>query len=213
MWQVPRWFLKLTLESELEYLPGRVMPMLLSNIRNWTPRKPVHWTQVIILLAKGWPFWEFATSYLPKSMCTFINASKTHLCFTVYTLHHEGALLPARKVDSTLSEWGMLSNHAKSALENANFSKSAGTGRLKFNWSNISSFCFTPGFMRKAKDSLDKTGQFHIAKKQIPSILGPVQVRPVLSHMQLDSVDLLRTLLAVILDRITIYTAFLSGGD
>ena len=52
----------------------------------------------------------------------------------------------------------------------------AGTGRLKYNWSNISSFCFTIGFIRKANDNLERTGQYHIARKKIPSVLGPVDV-------------------------------------
>ena len=47
---------------------------------------------------------------------------------------------------------------------------------LKYNWANISSFCFSTEFIKRAKDHLEETGQYHIAKKKIPSILGPVQV-------------------------------------
>ena len=47
---------------------------------------------------------------------------------------------------------------------------------LKYNWANISSFCFSTEFIKRAKEHLDQTGQYHIAKKKIPSVLGPVQV-------------------------------------
>lgn len=52
----------------------------------------------------------------------------------------------------------------------------AESGRLKYNWANISSFCFTTEFIKRAKDHLEQTGQFHIARKKICSVLGPVQV-------------------------------------
>ena len=54
--------------------------------------------------------------------------------------------------------------------------KNAETGKLKYNWANISSFCFSTYFIRRANDQLEQTGQYHIAKKKIPSVLGPVQV-------------------------------------
>lgn len=54
--------------------------------------------------------------------------------------------------------------------------KNAETGKLKYNWANISSFCFSTHFIRRANDQLEQTGQYHIAKKKIPSVLGPVQV-------------------------------------
>ena len=50
-----------------------------------------------------------------------------------------------------------------------------GTGKLKYNWANISSFCFTTDFIRKAQAHIEQTGQYHLARKQIPSVLGPVQ--------------------------------------
>ena len=58
----------------------------------------------------------------------------------------------------------------------------AESGRLKYNWANISSFCFTTEFIKRAKDHLEQTGQFHIARKKIPSVLGPVQVCLIFVH-------------------------------
>lgn len=49
------------------------------------------------------------------------------------------------------------------------------TGSLKYNWSNISSFCFTPDFIMRAKADLERSGRYHIARKEIPSAEGPVK--------------------------------------
>lgn len=48
-------------------------------------------------------------------------------------------------------------------------------GTLKYNWSNISSFCFTPDFIRRAQADLEQSGRYHMARKEIPSATGPVK--------------------------------------
>ena len=58
-----------------------------------------------------------------------------------------------------------------------NLIRLAETGSLKYNWSNISSFCFTPDFIRRAREDLDRSGRYHLARKEIPSAVGPVKVR------------------------------------
>lgn len=49
------------------------------------------------------------------------------------------------------------------------------SGALKYNWSNISSFCFTPDFIRRAEADLGESGRYHMARKEIPSAKGPVK--------------------------------------
>ena len=52
----------------------------------------------------------------------------------------------------------------------------AESGKLLYNWANISAFAFSTAFIRKASNCLQEKGQYHIARKKIPSILGPIEV-------------------------------------
>ncbi|BDA40449.1 UDP-N-acetylglucosamine diphosphorylase 1 [Coccomyxa sp. Obi] len=50
-----------------------------------------------------------------------------------------------------------------------------GQAQLKYNWSNVCMHYFTVDFLEAAARRLQTEGQYHIARKKIPSIDGPVQ--------------------------------------
>lgn len=56
----------------------------------------------------------------------------------------------------------------------------AGTGELKFGWSNVCMHYFSTAFLIAMAERLKQQGQYHIAKKQIPSKDGPRQASPLL---------------------------------
>ncbi len=58
----------------------------------------------------------------------------------------------------------------------------AGQGQLKYNWSNVCMHYFTREFLETAARRLQADGQYHIARKKIPSVDGPVQVWPSLTN-------------------------------
>ena len=51
----------------------------------------------------------------------------------------------------------------------------ADTGELKFGWSNVCMHYFSTAFLLDMAERLQQQGQYHIAKKKIPSKDGPVQ--------------------------------------
>jgi hypothetical protein len=50
------------------------------------------------------------------------------------------------------------------------------TGELKYNWSNICLHYFCRDWLEAVSDKLAEMGRYHIARKQIPSMHGPVAV-------------------------------------
>lgn len=59
-----------------------------------------------------------------------------------------------------------------------------GTGELLFGWSNVCMHWFTLSFLHAAAERLQREAAYHVARKQIPSVEGPVKVlvpRPVCS--------------------------------
>lgn len=52
----------------------------------------------------------------------------------------------------------------------------AGSGQLKYNWSNVCMHYFSRDFLEAASRRLEAEGRYHIARKKIPSTDGPVQV-------------------------------------
>ena len=60
----------------------------------------------------------------------------------------------------------------------------AGQAQLKYNWSNVCMHYFTVDFLEAAARRLQAEGQYHVARKKIPSIDGPVQVKPRRVHIE-----------------------------
>jgi len=50
------------------------------------------------------------------------------------------------------------------------------TGELLFGWSNVCMHWFAVPFLRAAAERLRREAAYHVARKQIPSIDGPVKV-------------------------------------
>lgn len=53
----------------------------------------------------------------------------------------------------------------------------AGTGLLRYNWSNVCMHFFRVSFLRQVASRLMDDALFHVAHKQIPSRDGPIPVR------------------------------------
>jgi hypothetical protein len=51
------------------------------------------------------------------------------------------------------------------------------TGELRFGWSNICLHYFRRDWLEAVSDRLAQMGRYHIARKKIPSLDGPVAVR------------------------------------
>ena len=49
-------------------------------------------------------------------------------------------------------------------------------GSLKYNWSNVCMHYFRRDFLEAMAQRLAAEGRYHIARKQIPSISGPIKV-------------------------------------
>lgn len=52
----------------------------------------------------------------------------------------------------------------------------AETGKLKYNWTDQGSFCFTPTFMRRAYLDLETSHRYHVTQGVIFTDSGPVKV-------------------------------------
>ena len=52
----------------------------------------------------------------------------------------------------------------------------AGTGRLRFNWSNVCMHYFSTAFLADMAARMRTEARYHLARKAIPSASGPVQV-------------------------------------
>ncbi len=50
------------------------------------------------------------------------------------------------------------------------------TGELKYGWSNICLHYFRRDWLEAVSDKLAEMGKYHVARKKIPSIDGPVAV-------------------------------------
>ncbi len=54
----------------------------------------------------------------------------------------------------------------------------AGTGRLRFNWSNVCMHYFSAAFLADMARRMRAEARYHLARKAIPSVSGPVKARP-----------------------------------
>lgn len=51
------------------------------------------------------------------------------------------------------------------------------TGALRFNWSNVCMHYFSVDYLETVSKELQAAGVYHIAKKNIKGLQGPVDVR------------------------------------
>lgn len=69
----------------------------------------------------------------------------------------------------------------------------AGTGELRYAWSNVCMHYFSTAFLVAMADHLKQQGQYHIAHKKIPSKQGPVQVTDCILHIHIYTCTLAHT--------------------
>ena len=90
------------------------------------------------------------------------------------------ALQAARLEEATAMQLRMISRPSvcwHSELDPSQASaRDPATGELLFGWSNVCMHWFAVVFLRTAAERLQREAAYHVARKQIPSVNGPVKV-------------------------------------